>query len=114
MWARWVLAIGLGTVLLYIGIVHGLLRQDISRSSPRGPEHVTGKPAALAGAAIGLAGLALIALGAMTALSWRLGLMFYGLWLVVGLGVGGFFLALSGRLPYLKDRKSSRTTTLRR
>jgi hypothetical protein len=106
MWARWVLAIGLGAVLLYIGIVHGLLRHDISRSSPKGPEHVTGKPAAVAGAAIGLAGLALIALGAVTAVSWRIGFLFYGLWLIVGLGVGGFFLALSGRLPYVNERGS--------
>lgn len=105
MWARWVLAIGLGAVLIYIGIVHGLLRRDISRSSPKGTEHITGRPAAVAGAAIGLAGLALTALGALTAMSWHVGFLFYGLWLLVGMGVGGFFLALADRLPFVSMRR---------
>ncbi|HYM51237.1 MAG TPA: hypothetical protein VET65_11800 [Candidatus Limnocylindrales bacterium] len=100
MWARWVLAIGLGALLLYIGVVHGLIRQDISRSRRGEVEHVRGEPARVGGAAIALAGLALVALGVSTALAWpRPWPVFYGLWLVVGLGVGGFFLALSGRLP---------------
>jgi len=92
MWARWVLAIGLGSLLLYVGVVHGLVRRDISRSSSRGPAHVTGARAAVAGTAIGIAGLALIALGAMTALSWHAQILFYGLWAVAGLGAVTFFL----------------------
>lgn len=106
MWARWVLAIGLGGLLLYVGVVHGLIRRDISRSRQRGTErateHVTGTRAAAAGAAIALAGLALVALGSMTALAWQAPPVFYTLWAIAGLGVGAFFLALNGRLPYLK------------
>jgi len=73
MWARWVLAIGLGGILLYVGVWRGLVRQDISRSSPSGPTHVRGRPAAVAGIGIALAGLALIALGAITAMAWQIG-----------------------------------------
>jgi hypothetical protein len=92
MWARWVLAIGLGIVLLYVGIVHGLVRRDISRSSAGGTTHVRGGRAAVAGAGIGLSGLALVALGATTALSWNAHLLFYGLWALAGLGTVVFFL----------------------
>ena len=96
MWARWVLAIGLGLLLLYVGIVHGLVRRDISRSGSRGPTHVTGGRAVVAGAGIGLAGLALVALGATTALSWHAQLLFYGLWAIAGLGTVVFFLYVRG------------------
>ncbi|HEY9289055.1 MAG TPA: hypothetical protein VIT43_13645 [Candidatus Dormibacteraeota bacterium] len=97
MWARWVLAIGLGLVLLYIGLVHGLLRQDISRTTDDGPQHITGKPATLAGSGIAAAGLALIVLGVTTALSWRLAAASYLLWALFGAGVATFFLALRRR-----------------
>ena len=102
MWARWVLAIALGGTLLYVGVWHGLVRQDISRSSPSGPTHIRGKPAAVAGAGIGLAGLALMALGGVTAMAWQIGLLSYGLWAITGLGVAAFFLAINDRLPFAK------------
>ena len=102
MWARWVLAIALGGILLYVGVWHGLIRQDISRSSPSGPSHIRGKPAAVAGRGIGLAGLALITLGGITAMAWPIGLLSYGLWAIAGLGVAAFFLAINGRLPIAK------------
>jgi hypothetical protein len=93
-WARWVLAIGLGAILLYVGVVHGLIRRDISRSKAGATVHVRGGRAALAGSAIGIAGLALVALGGMTALSWHAQLLFYGLWAIAGLGTAAFFYAL--------------------
>ena len=102
MWARWVLAIGLGGILLYVGVWHGLVRQDISRSSPSGPTHLRGRPAAAAGVGIAVAGLALITLGATTAMAWPIGLLSYSLWAIAGLGVAAFFLAINGRLPFAK------------
>jgi hypothetical protein len=97
MWARWVLAIGLGGVLTYVGVVQGLIRQSISRSTAAGPEHVRGRRAVKAGAGIAAAGLALMLLGLITALSWHAQLVVYGLWVVIGLGVATFFFALRGR-----------------
>lgn len=94
MWARWLLAIGLGLVLLYVGVLHGLVRQDISRSREDEIEHVTGRQAVLAGWGISLAGLALVVLGVSTALSWRLSVGFYLLWLLAGAGVLIFFMAI--------------------
>lgn len=103
MWARWVLAIGLGLVLLYVGVVPGLLRQDISRGNDGVTEHITGKSAALAGAGIGTAGFALVVLGVTTALSLHLAVAFYLLWALFGAGVLTFFLAI-GRRPPLPRR----------
>jgi hypothetical protein len=97
MWARWVLAIGLGIVLAYIGVVHGLVRQSISRSTAAGPEHIRGRRAVTAGGGIAGAGLALILLGLVTAVSWHAQPVVYGLWVVVGLGIAIFFFSLRGR-----------------
>jgi len=60
------------------------------------------RPAAVAGIGIALAGLALIALGAITAMAWQIGLLSYSLWAIAGLGVAAFFLAINGRLPFAK------------
>jgi hypothetical protein len=97
MWARWVLAIGLGIVLAYIGVVHGLVRQSISRSTAAGPEQIRGRRAVTAGGGIAGAGLALILLGLLTAVSWHAQPVIYGLWVVVGLGIAIFFFSLRGR-----------------
>ena len=100
MWARWVLAIGLGAVMFYLGLVHGVLRQDITRTSDSGSvEHLGGPRAIRAGAGIAVAGLALIVLGAITALAWKSQLLNYALWAIIAAGVATFFLSLRGRTP---------------
>ena len=96
MWARWVLAIGLGGVLSYIGVVQGLIRQSISRSTAGGTQYIRGRRATAAGGGIATAGLALILLGLITALSWHAQLVVYGLWVVIGIGIATFFFVLRG------------------
>src|SRR5947207_15674781 len=44
MWARWVLAIGLGGILLYVGVWRGLVGPDINRSGPSVPTNGRGRP----------------------------------------------------------------------
>ena len=97
MWARWVLAIGLGGVLTYVGVVQGLIRQSISSSTAAGTQYTGGRRAAMAGGGIAAAGVALILLGLITALSWHVQPVIYGLWVVIGLGIATFFFALRGR-----------------